>query len=81
MQTEAEVSSKVRPIAELWGEWEERTGRPFTFYSAYPLIGRGNVIHNLIPHAEVEKRFKKALHIPLYKRAQWRMEDFLRRVL
>jgi len=80
MKTDTEKPAKLRPIAELWDEWEQRNGRPFTFYSAYPLIGRGNVIHNLIPHAEVEKRFKKALFIPFYKKAQWFVEDLLRRV-
>jgi len=66
-------------IAEKRAEWEARNGRPMTIYRAHPLIGRGSVIHDWILHAEVEKRFKKALRIPFFTRVKWFLEGkFLR---
>ena len=57
-------------IAEKRAEWEARNGRPITIYSAHPLIGRG-IKYDWIPHAEVEKRFKKALHISFFTKIKW----------
>ena len=65
-------ASALRPISEIWAE-RERNGRPIKVYSAYPLIGRG-IIHNWIPHAEVEKRFTKAPHISFFTRLKWFIE-------
>jgi len=68
-----------KPISELWAEWEERNGRPIKIYRAYPLIGRGSVVHDWIPHDEVEKRFAKALHISFFTRLKWFIGDWLHR--
>ncbi len=46
-------------------EEEKKSGRPVQIYSAYPLIGRGSVIHELPSHKEVEARFEKALSFTL----------------
>ena len=67
-------------ISDKWDEWEVRNGRPFAIYRAHPLIGRGSVVHNWVPHAVVEKRFAKAFNIPLLTRVKWFLEDLLRRV-
>ena len=67
-------------ISDKWDEWETSNGRPFAIYRAHPLIGRGSIVHNWVPHAEVEKRFDKALRIPFHTRAKWFLEDVLRRV-
>ncbi len=58
-------------IAEKRLDYENRMGRPVRFYRAYPLIGRGSVIHDWIPTDEVNRRFEKALKIPLLTRFKW----------
>lgn len=62
------MGNTTKGIWELRKEVEQRNGRPVKIYSAYPLIGRGSVIHELTPHSDVEKKFEKALHIPLWRR-------------
>jgi len=49
----------------------ERTGKPFRFYRAYLLIGRGPVEHDPLTHEECETMFEKALRTPLLKRFQF----------
>jgi len=68
------LKTAKQPISEFMAEWEERNNRPINIYCAYPSIGRGSIIHNWIPNAEVEKRFAKALRIPFLKRLQWFIE-------
>lgn len=52
-------------------DYEKRTGKPVRVYRAYPLIGRGSVIHDWIPTEEVNRRFEAALKIPLLMRIKW----------
>jgi len=79
MKSQIKLDPATQPISELWADWEKRNKRSITIYRAYPLIGRGSIIHDWIPHAEVEKRFAKALHIPFFTRLKWFIEGGLRR--
>lgn len=69
-----------QPNENLWlmrREEEKRSGQPVKIYSAYPLIGRGSVIHDLVSHEEVETRFEKALHLS----AKYKIPRWVRRIL
>ena len=71
-----------REMQGIWDAWrahERRTGRPFRFYRAYPLIGRGSVEHDPYTHEECETMFHKALRIPLIKRFQFWLDGVLAR--
>lgn len=59
---------KDEGIWEMRRKVEKSTGRPVEIYSAYPLIGRGTILHDQILHSSVEKSFSAALSIPLWKR-------------
>ena len=58
-------------IAEKWQDYDERTGKPVRFFKAYPIIGRGSVVHDWIPHDEVERRFERARHISIWTKIRW----------
>ncbi len=48
------------PLAEIRNGVEERTGKPTSFPSMYPAIGRGNVMRDyFIPHEEVVRKFDR----------------------
>lgn len=49
-------------------EEERKIGHSIRIFSAYPLIGRGSVSHNMLPHDEVEKKFNKALSFSFKQR-------------
>jgi hypothetical protein len=50
------------PIDEQRESAEQKNGKPLTFKSYFPLIGRGNVLHDrLVTHAEAEAAFRRAL--------------------
>lgn len=66
MQTQ--VADGMIGIWDAWRAYEKRTGRPFRFYKAYPLIGRGSVEHDPYTHEECETMFEKSLHIPVLRR-------------
>ena len=51
--------------------WEKRNGKPLRIFSAYPLIGRGSVQHDLPTHEEVERRFDKSLRISPLSKICW----------
>ena len=69
----------MQGIWAAWRAYERRTGRPFRFYRAYPLIGRGSIEHDLYTHAECETLFDKSLRIPLVKRFQFWLDGVLAR--
>jgi len=60
-----------KTIAEKWQEYEKRTGKPVRFFKAYPVIGRGAIIHDWTPHEEVERRFERARHISIWTKLRW----------
>ena len=55
------MENTPKSIWTLRREVEVKSGRPLRIYSAYPSIGRGSVKHNTLSHAQVMKRFEKAL--------------------
>lgn len=65
-------------IWELRRATEEQTGHPAEIYSAYPVVGRGSIIHDMAPHEEVEERFEKALRISFRKRLSFFINRILR---
>jgi len=67
----------MKTIAEAWAEWEQRHGKRIVIKRAYPIIGRGSVVHDWLAHDDIEKRFAKALDIPFLTRVKW----FLNRIL
>lgn len=71
------MKEEMSGIWELRRETEKRTGCPSTIYSAYPVIGRGSVVHDLVSSAEVEKRFRKALKVSFRQKVSF----FLNRIL
>jgi len=70
----------MKTISQEWREYEARTGKKVSIEKAYPVIGRGTVVHDWIPHAEVEERFNRALRIPFFTRAKWSIERRLSHV-
>ncbi len=60
-----------KTIAEKWQEYEKRTGKPVRFFKAYPVIGRGAIIHDWTPHDEVERHFERARHISIWTKLRW----------
>jgi len=77
MQTH--VPGELTGIWDAWRTYEKRTGKPFRFYRAYPLIGRGSVEHDPLTHEECETMFEKALRIPLLKRFQFWIDGVMAR--
>lgn len=61
----------MKTIAEKRAEYELRTGSPVPSYRAYPVVGRGSVIHDWISHDDVEHRFSKANTIPFFQKIVW----------
>ena len=55
------MEGRLKDIWTLRREVEAKSGKALTIYSAYPSIGRGSVKHNTLSHAEVMRRFEKAL--------------------
>ena len=55
-------------IWDMWRSYEERTGKPVSFYRAYPYAGRGCVEHDQPSHAEVEREFAKAMRFSFLER-------------
>lgn len=50
------------PIDERRNAIEKKHRKPMSFYTAFPFIGRGNVMGDkVISHADVEKLISKAL--------------------
>ncbi len=58
----------MKTIFENRLQVEKKLGKSITIYSAYPLIGRGSVQHNMVSHEEVERRFQKALKVSFWQR-------------
>lgn len=71
------MKKALEGIWELRRDVEKRNGCAVRIYSAYPLIGRGSVIHELAPHRYVEKNFEKALHVPFWKRVVFRINRMI----
>jgi len=63
--------SEMKTIAEKRAEYELRTGVPVRSFQAYPLVGRGSVIHNWISHDDAERRFSRAGAISLFQKLYW----------
>ena len=51
--------------------YDDRTGKPVRFFRAFPIIGRGSVIHDWVSHEEVERRFERARHISMWTKLRW----------
>ena len=49
---QAQVAGEMIGIWDAWRAYEKRTGKPFRFYRAYPLVGRGSVEHDPYTHEE-----------------------------
>ena len=66
------MKKQLKGIWELRRENELASGKKVVIYSAFPLIGRGSVIHNTVSNQEVEAVFEKALQTPLKHRfSRW----------
>lgn len=66
------MKTQTKNIWDTRREKEKNSGKPFVIYSAYPLIGRGTVLHETISHQEVEASFDKALRSSLkYRFSYW----------
>ena len=74
---ESQSNGEMIGIWDAWRSYEERTGKPFKFYRAYPLIGRGSVEHDPYTPRECETMFQKALRIPLWKRFLFWLDGIL----
>jgi hypothetical protein len=49
-------------VSEMRDRVQRREKRPTTFYSAFPFIGRGSVMHDcMVSHEEVERELDEAL--------------------
>ncbi|MBR4616658.1 MAG: hypothetical protein IKO55_13705 [Kiritimatiellae bacterium] len=66
-------------IWDAWRSYEKRAGKPFRFYRAYPLIGRGSVEHDPYTHEECERMLQTALRVPLLKRIQFWLDGIFAR--
>jgi hypothetical protein len=66
----------MQTISEKWMEYERRTGKSVRFFKAFPLIGRGSVVHDWVPHDEVERRFNRARHISVWTKLRWLMGGY-----
>ena len=67
------MSRHMKTIAELREDYRLAHGVPVDSYKAYPVIGRGTVIHDWIRHDDVEARFGAARVIPFWKKLGWLM--------
>lgn len=61
----------MNTMSEKREAYEERTGKRVRVFRAFPLIGRGSPLHDLISHEEVERRFKKAFSVSPFIRLSW----------
>lgn len=61
---------ELKSIADVWRDYELRTGKPLRIYKAYPEIGRGGVDHDLPSHSEVVRMFDRALSPTLLERVR-----------
>jgi len=61
----------AKTITEKRVDFERRTGSPVRFFKAYPLVGRGTVLHDWIPHEEVVRRFDNARRISVWTKLRW----------
>ena len=76
---QAQVAGEMIGIWDAWRAYEKRTGKPFRFYRAYPLIGRGSVEHDPYTHEECAAMFEKALHIPVLRRFRMWLDGLIAR--
>ncbi|GHS93501.1 hypothetical protein FACS1894139_09080 [Planctomycetales bacterium] len=61
-KTNIALSRREPTLAENRRRAEAAHGQPTTFYSAYPLIGRGNVMRDyFVSHQQVEDMFAHAV--------------------
>ena len=66
------MKTRNKNIWDARREAERNSGKQFVIYSAYPLIGRGTVLHETISHQEIEASFDKALRTSLkYRFFYW----------
>lgn len=61
----------MKTISEMRKEYELKTGRKVGSYKAYPLIGRGSVVHDWICHADVVRIFDRSVSISIFKKLRW----------
>lgn len=61
----------METIAEKCAAYESRTGHRVSYVKAYPLIGRGSVIHDWIAHNEAVRRFNRARSISPLQKLSW----------
>lgn len=77
MQTQ--VAGEMIGIWDAWRAYEKRTGKPFRFYRAYPLVGRGSVEHDPYTHEECETMFDETRRISVLRRLKWWIDGILAR--
>lgn len=66
-----------KSIWMLRREEEKKIGHSIPIYSAYPLIGRGSVIHKMPSHEEVEKRFERALSFSIMEKISFWIQSII----
>lgn len=53
---------RATPLDELRRQTEKRLGRPIRFVSAFPWVGRGNMLRDrLVSHEEAEAAYEYAI--------------------
>jgi hypothetical protein len=61
----------MKTIAELRSEYEHGHGCRVRSYRAYPVIGRGTVVHDWISHEQADRAYLKARGISFLTRIKW----------
>jgi len=61
----------MKTIAELRNEYEYGHGCRVRSYCAYPVIGRGTVVHDWISHEQANRAYSRARAIPVLTKLKW----------
>ena len=65
------LSNDMKTIAELRSEYECSHGCRVRSYRAYPVIGRGTVVHDWISHEQADRAYSKARVISVLTKLKW----------
>ena len=76
---QAQVAGEMIGIWDAWRAYEKHTGKPFRFYRACPLVGRGSVEHAPYMYEDCETIFNETRHISVLKRLKWWIDGILAR--
>lgn len=61
----------MKTIAEMREDYRARTGRCVRSYKAYPIVGRGSIVHDWVSHDDANRCLDRARSVGLFTRLAW----------